>query len=282
MPMRLVLSAPAKINLTLDVLGRRADGYHEIASVIVRLELHDTIAVEPAGALEVECHGAAIPAEQNLALKAAQLLQEVADCRQGARIYVTKRIPIAAGLAGGSSDAAATLLALARLWGLEGHLPVSLSELAARLGSDVPFFLNGPVALAEGRGERLTPLPPLPPRPVVLLKPPFGLSTAKVYGALRLDDFSDGSATQFVAQEIRAGRWPPPERFFNALERPASRLRPELQRYCAAFLEAGAGAVHLSGSGPALYSLFDERGAAEAVYQRLRQAGFEAYLTTTA
>lgn len=280
--MRLVYAAPAKINLTLDVLGRRADGYHEIASVMVRLELHDTIEVEPAGELAVECLGADIPPEQNLALKAARLLQEAAGCRQGARIRITKRIPVAAGLAGGSTDAAATLLALARLWGLEEPGQVPLQELAARLGSDVPFFLDGPVALAEGRGERLTPLPSLPPRPVVLLKPPFALSTAVVYRALRPDDFSDGSATRRAAEEIRGGRWPPPELCINVLERAAFRLRPELGRYRETFLAAGATAVQMSGSGPALFSLFDDSAAARAVHRRLIERGCEAYFTATA
>lgn len=280
--MRLVHTAPAKINLTLDVLGRRADGYHEIASVMVRLELHDTIEVEPADELVLECSGVAIPAEQNLALKAAWLLQDVTGYRGGARIRLTKRIPIAAGLAGGSSDAAATLLALARLWGLEEHLPASPGELAARLGSDVPFFLDGPVALAEGRGERLTPLPPLPRRPVVLLKPPFALSTADVYGALRPNDYSDGSTTRRAVQEIRAGRWPPRELYVNVLERAAFRLCPELGRYRETFLAAGASAVRMSGSGPALYSLFDHAEVAGAVHRRLIECGCEAYLTATA
>jgi 4-diphosphocytidyl-2-C-methyl-D-erythritol kinase len=280
--MRLAVPAPAKINLTLDVLGRRPDGYHEIASVMVRLELHDTIEVEPADELVMECLGAAIPAEQNLALKAGRLLQEAAGCRQGARIRLTKRIPIAAGLGGGSSDAAATLLALVRLWGLEEQLPVSLGELAARLGSDVPFFLDGPVALAKGRGERLTPLPPLPRRPVVLLKPPFALSTADVYKALRPDEYSDGSMTRRAVQEIRAGRWPPLDFYVNVLERAASRLRPDLGRYRDTFLAAGASAVRMSGSGPALYSLFDDAETAGAVHRRLIERGCEAYLTATA
>ncbi len=280
--MRVLSTAPAKINLTLDVLGRRADGYHEIASVMVRLELHDTIEVEPASELAVECLGADIPPEQNLALKAARLLREAAGCRQGARIRISKRIPVAAGLAGGSTDAAATLLALARLWGLEEPDRIHLPALAAQLGSDVPFFLDGPVALAEGRGERLTPLPPLPPRPVVLLKPPFALATAAVYGALRPDDYADGSATRRAVQEIRAGRWPPPELYVNVLERAAFRLRPELGRYRETFLAAGASTVQMSGSGPALFSLFDDAEAAGAVHRRLIEAGCEAYLTATA
>ncbi|HLX57887.1 MAG TPA: 4-(cytidine 5'-diphospho)-2-C-methyl-D-erythritol kinase, partial [Ktedonobacteraceae bacterium] len=156
--------AYAKINLTLEVTGRRADGYHELATVMQTVDLHDTLCLTAGGdgRVRVECTRAELSNEENLAAQAARLLRERFALSQGVLIELRKRIPVAAGLGGGSSDAAAVLLALRQWW----RLPLSLPELqamAATLGSDVPFFLTGGLAFCVGRGERVTPLGPLWP-----------------------------------------------------------------------------------------------------------------------
>jgi 4-diphosphocytidyl-2-C-methyl-D-erythritol kinase len=182
-PGRLVVRAPAKINLTLDVLGRRPDGYHALRSVMQTLELHDTLELRPAPAIRFACDVPALAGEDNLVPRAARLLRTATGYAGGVDVTLHKRIPVNAGLGGGSSDAAATLLALNRLWGL-ALTPERLAELGAALGSDVPFFFYAPLALVSGRGEVVEALPPAPPAFVVLLQPPCGLSTAQVFAAL--------------------------------------------------------------------------------------------------
>ena len=181
------LSAPAKVNLTFEALGRRADGYHEVRTVLHAISLADEVAFAPADELRLVVEppvGAeaadaralspvvsAPTGDDNLVLRAARLLRREAGVTAGAAIRLRKRIPVAAGLGGGSSDAAATLRGLRRLWGLDLDAD-ALRELAAQLGSDVPFFVTGGAALGEGRGERLTPLPPAQGRVVVMAPPP--------------------------------------------------------------------------------------------------------------
>jgi 4-diphosphocytidyl-2-C-methyl-D-erythritol kinase len=178
------LSAPAKVNLVLRILGKRADGYHELETLFERIDLADelTFQIRPSG-LALTCDNPALSCgEDNLVLKAARLLQHTFQMTQGASIHLTKRIPIAAGLGGGSSDAATTLMGLSRLWELE--IPTEqLHALAAHLGSDVPFFLlQQPFAIGKGRGERLEPLPePYPTLWHVVVTPPVTLSTPEVY-----------------------------------------------------------------------------------------------------
>ena len=178
----LCLRAPAKINLYLRVLGKRPDGYHELETVFERVDLADELAFEASRELALTCDDPSLPCgEDNLVLRAARLLQQATGCGAGARIHLTKRIPIAAGLGGGSSDAAAAMVGLNQLWNLwleSSHL----MELGASLGSDVPFFL-APTAFAvgRGRGEQCEPLPPEPPLVHVLVVPPERLSTREVY-----------------------------------------------------------------------------------------------------
>ncbi|MDO9066452.1 MAG: 4-(cytidine 5'-diphospho)-2-C-methyl-D-erythritol kinase, partial [Chloroflexota bacterium] len=164
-------TAPAKINLTLEALGRYPDGYHEIVSILQTIDLCDTLTVESSSHLHLAAPGLDCDESDNLVLKAAQLLREATGCSLGAEMLLTKHIPAASGLGGGSSDAATALVALNQLWEL-GLGSEALADLAARLGSDVPFFLGGATALARGRGERLEPLPPQTGLWVVLTVPP--------------------------------------------------------------------------------------------------------------
>ncbi len=199
--------AYAKINITFEVLGRRKDGYHDVATVLQEIDLKDTIDFELAPSLSLECDCRDLDSSDNLVLKAARLLQQEAAHKGGAKIILKKDIPVAAGLGGGSSDAAAALIALNKLWKLKLSIE-SLVELAASLGSDVPYFIHGSTALAEGRGEKVTPLPPLPRSWVVLLKPSVPVpepKTKAMYGALRSSHYSDGGYTNRAVSAIERG-----------------------------------------------------------------------------
>ena len=183
---KLRLAAPAKINLALDILGKRQDGFHEVAMIMQSVDLHDTVELTLCGSgISLACDSKELPCDQgNLAFRAAELLAQLCGVKQGVHIGLTKRIPLAAGLAGGSSDAAAVLRGLNVLWKLS-LTPHDLEKMAARLGSDVPFCLWGGTALATGRGEILTPLPNFAGYGVVLANPPLQVSTSWVYGNYR-------------------------------------------------------------------------------------------------
>ncbi len=258
----LEIEAPAKVNLTLEVLGRRDDGYHEICSVMQALSLADRLRFELSDDLRLRCAEPSLEDTSNLVWRAAELLRRHAGIRRGATIVLHKRIPVAAGLGGGSADAAATLRALAALW----DLPLSLEalvDLGAQLGSDVPFFL-GPsaCALVGGRGERVWPLPPLPARWVVLLKPPAGIAAGDVYRAFPPARWADGRRTQRWLAAATAGDLPAP---FNDLEPVALEVAPAAAAARDALLAAGAPHAVLSGSGSTYFALVATQPEAELV-----------------
>jgi 4-diphosphocytidyl-2-C-methyl-D-erythritol kinase len=277
------MPAYAKINLTLEVLGRRPDGFHDLASVLQAISLHDTLALAPApdGARTLVCDVPVLAGEANLALRAAHLLAAhvvaAAGSDRGVRIELRKETPVQAGLGGGSADAAAALLALARLWGVAMSAE-TLRELAAQLGSDVPFFLAGGTALVEGRGERVTPLPDAEPLWLVLLKPPVAVPTGAAFAALGPGDWGDGAATAEVAGAVRRGAPLPLDRLVNTFEASVRRDYPLVARAWDDLLAAGAPVVRLSGSGPTLFAPFRELSPAAAAQQRLRAAGHETWL----
>lgn len=272
--------AYAKINLALEVLGRRDDGYHEVSTVLHAIEMADHLAFEESEGLSLECDDPAIAGEGNLVFWAARLLQQAAGSRRGASITLRTGIPVAAGLGGGSSDAAVTLLVLNRLWGV-GMLPDELMELGATLGSDVPFFLqsNG-CALATGRGERIAPLPAAQGWWAVVLRPevaPLVNKTATLYAMLTEEDFSDGSRVTTVVEELKAGRLAA-SGLHNAFERVSEVAFPGLDEYRRVFTRAGAPFAALAGSGPALYTLVDSAEQGREIKDALLQAGREAYM----
>jgi 4-diphosphocytidyl-2-C-methyl-D-erythritol kinase len=265
----------AKINMMLEVLGKRTDGYHEIRSVLQTISLHDRLEVEPAEELVFTCTEPALAGEANLVVRAARLLQARYRLRRGARLRLEKHIPSAAGLGGGSSDAAATLVALTEVWGLA--LPhTELAVLAAELGSDVPFFLIGGTALATGRGEQVQPLPPAPPGWAVLVFSAASLATAAVYQAITPADYSNGAATTQFVQAAQQSRWWPPDRWQNSLTRAAVALCPQIAQAQQALAEAGAPHALLCGSGPTVCAVFDEEEAARQVQGRLLSLGYRA------
>jgi len=269
------LFAPAKVNWTLEVLGRREDGYHEVRTVIQAVDLCDILEFGPGEGVRLRVDGPHEASTDDLVLRAAALLDGGGG--RGARIRLTKRIPVAAGLGGGSSDAAATLRGLDELWGL-GLDGEKLAEMAAGLGSDVPFFLCGGTALVEGRGERVTPLPDIEPVWLVLLVPPLHLpeKTRRMYASLAEADFSDGSRTEACAAVVREGRPLADGDLFNAFEEVAFEVFEGLERYREALLAAGARGVHLAGAGPALFALAEDEASARGMLSRLRAPGGKA------
>ena len=275
--------APAKINLVLEVLGKRDDGYHEIRSLVQTIGLCDVISFELADVISLECSEPSLQTSDNLVVQAAELLREVTGCQKGVKIKLEKRIPWDVGLGGGSSDGAATLLALNRLWKLK--LKTSdLIELAARLGSDIPFFIHGGAALIEGRGEKVTPLAVPVPRRFVLLIPPLpkiSNKTQQLYS--RLDDrhFTDGQLVERAVKIWSKDKQIASNLFFNVFDKVAFDAFPGLKAYWERFAEVGAKDIHLAGSGPALFAPADSKAKAEEMHRRLCQQGLEACAVST-
>jgi len=277
----IILRAPAKINLSLDVLGRRPDGYHALRSVMQAIELYDTLELYPADDLALDCDAPALAGDTNLAWRAAALLRAETGHGDGARLVLRKRIPIDAGLGGGSSDAATALRGLNKLWGL-GLTTERLAALGARLGSDVPFFFYAPTALATGRGETVAALPPPPRAHVVLYKPAIGVSTRHVFAALTPALYGDGAGTEALLAVLRAGQPPSGWPLSNDLQRTVLLLYPEVARALEALREAGAPNPFMTGSGSTCYALFTDEEDARRVYGRLAGDSAWTWLTSTA
>lgn len=281
----LFVPAYAKINLTLDVLGKREDGYHRLASVMQAIALHDTLHIQANddGAIAFDCDIAELRTDDNLALRAARLLAGTApDRRLGARIELRKEIPAQAGLGGGSSDGAQVLTTLNSLWRMDLSAE-RLEALAAQLGSDVPFFVRGGTALIEGRGEYVTPLPDAEPLWLVLAKPPIGVPTAQVFRGLRSESYTGGEDSEAVVSAIRERRTLPFERLTNALEPGVLQMFPPVAVARDLLLNAGAPLVRMSGSGPTLFAPFRSLADAAAVAEQARAntLGVTIWLTHT-
>ena len=273
--------AHAKINRSLEVIRRRGDGYHDIATILQTISLADAVTLAPADGLTVQCDAPGLSGENNLAWRAAIALADYAGVRPRARIDIVKRIPVAAGLGGGSADAAAVLNGLNCLWQL--HLPPSeLAAIAASIGMDVPFLLTGGAALATGRGDALRPLPPLPARQLTLVAPAATIpnKTPALYGALTPADFSDGRDTRALADAAVSdadfagdGR--------NAFTRAAREIFPGLASVMDTAASAAGIPPRLSGAGPAFFMLPSSQARHNAVADALRNSGAKAYLVHT-
>ncbi|HUO63593.1 MAG TPA: 4-(cytidine 5'-diphospho)-2-C-methyl-D-erythritol kinase [Terriglobales bacterium] len=277
-----MLRTSAKVNLVLEVLGKRPDGYHELSTVMQAVDLFDRLTVETAGAITLETSEAALPTDdRNLVVRAARLLREAADVDAGARIVLDKRIPVAAGLGGGSSDAAATLWALNRLWGLRWRRE-RLVELAVKLGMDVPFFLGRGRALGTGRGEVLRPLPGVGGYAMVLVNPGVGLSTQEVYGRVpkgwRAEP--EGTRRMLDALKKRSGAGVAAA-LTNHLERWVEPAMPVIGHMKAALMAAGALGAAMSGSGPTVFGLARSLDQARQIQRRVSRAGWSAWAVKT-
>ena len=263
----ITIDAHAKLNLTLEVLGKRDDGYHEVASIMQTLELADTLTLEPADTLALTCSLPELGGTDNLAFRAAELLRLETGANGGANIHIEKRIPVAAGLGGGSADAVAALVGLNRLWGL-GLSNDRLRYIGAKLGSDVPFLVEGGTATALGRGERVRHLP-TPELPWIVIAVPdadMPDKTAAMYRALTPDNFTRGALTlKLEARILHHGADVPPQLLFNAFDTVARAAVPEVDRCWNDMYAAGAREIHVCGSGPAIYAAVERREIATTI-----------------
>lgn len=277
-------SARAKINLTLDVIAKRTDGFHEVEMVMQTVDLCDylTMTERDDEQIAVTTNAAFVPTdERNLAYKAALLLREATGVRKGALIDIDKRIPVAAGLAGGSADAAAALRGLNRLWNTRlSH--DELAEIGARIGSDVPFCIYGGTAIARGRGEKIERLPSAPCYFVVLVKPAISVSTADIYGALRLDrivehpsarKMTEALSTRDLDRVVLAAG--------NVLEPITTEIHPEVARIKEQLLRMGAVFAQMSGSGPTVFGLTTREQKAKRIAMEFKTWIKEVYLCRT-
>jgi len=285
--------APAKINLGLRVLNRRSDGYHEVRTVFQTISLADQLTVtydrRSNGEVALECDEASLAAKDNLVVRATESLLRVGGWPGSVRIELKKCIPAGAGLGGGSSDAAAVLLALRRLLKPRPH-PVMLAEVAARLGSDVPFFLQGGTAVGLGRGEEVYPLPDQPRRWLVVVAPKIFVSTAEAYRTLgksraRLTAAErqliiNGFQASIAASE-ESGALDPAKLPVNDFESVVFQQFPVLRKWKKRLIEAGALGAMMSGSGSAVFGVFSSLRRAREACKVLRGFGGKVYLTET-
>jgi 4-diphosphocytidyl-2-C-methyl-D-erythritol kinase len=279
----LTLKAFAKVNLVLEVLGRRADGYHEIASVMQTVSLYDVLTLEPASHIKLDFSLPGLPDRANIVLKAAEALAKFAGCSMGAVIGLEKNIPVGAGLGGGSSDAAAVLRGLNRLWRLE-LTREQLAAIGAGLGSDVPFFIYGGACLIGGRGERVTPLADLDQAWFVLLRPDMAVSpdkTAALYRLVKPGHYTSGDLSSGMRELFENRGEAKPAPLYNVFEKVAPAAFPGLDKYMEEFLKAGAPEVHLAGSGPVLFTMLHDERQASGIHARLMAGGLDSYLVTS-
>lgn len=281
---RITRKARAKINLTLDVTGKRQDGYHTVKMVMQSVSLHDDITVtltDEGEGFWLENNLPYLPSDdRNLAMRAAKRFYQAAGVRNpGTRIEIIKRIPVAAGLAGGSTDAAAVLSALDNLHNTALGME-KLCALGLTLGADVPYCLRGGTMLAEGIGEVLTPLPPMPDCDVVLCKPPFSVSTAAVYAEMNGGDLSPRPDTAGILHALEAGDYKGVcHRLYNVMEPVTGGKHPEIQEIRNTLLSCGADGAVMSGSGPTTYGLFSSQSAAQKAYDALIKRYPDTHLT---
>ncbi len=281
----MIVKARAKINLSLDIKGVREDGYHQILTVMQPLELFDLLEISRTEReLRVDCEDPQVPSGPgNIVYNAGKILQEKYLCNYGALIKIKKYIPVAAGLGGGSADAAATISALNQLWQINAGKE-ELYKVAEMVGSDVPFCLLGQTALAGGRGEELTPLPSFDGFGVVLVKPPFGVSTAKVYSLYDELPAPPGSRPDTV-NILRAVE---NKDFYilcklmaNVLEQVTINLHPEIRDIKEELVAAGAAGALMSGSGPTVFGLCKDYESAIEVASRVKAPGCRVIATRT-
>lgn len=279
--MKVYEKAPAKINLLLDVMRKREDGFHEVEMIMTMVDLADRLEMEelPRDTIIISSQAGYIPLdEKNLAFQAAKLIKDRYDVRKGVYIHLDKKIPVAAGLAGGSSDAAAALRGLNRLWGL--HISEDeLCTLGAELGSDVPFCVTGGTAIARGRGEKLERISNPPQCWVVLAKPPINVSTADVYGKLRAAELKYHPSTAAMVSAITRGSFSSIcDHLGNVLESVTLSLYPEVMQLKESMQRLGADGVLMSGSGPTVFGLVNKEAKVSRIYNGLRGFCKEVYV----
>jgi 4-diphosphocytidyl-2-C-methyl-D-erythritol kinase len=280
----MILPAFAKVNLDLRILGVRADGFHDLKTIFQSLALHDVLTFTARrGPFAIECDDPKIPVdERNLIWKAASLLWRTAGGRgnvpRDAVVALRKRVPDQAGLGGGSADAAMAILGLAKIWNVQLDVP-TLSRVAASVGADVPFFLIGGTALGLGRGDDIYPLVDMPRTYVVIVRPQFGVSTVEAYGWY---DTEPRRSTRVANRRPLHERWPEwAANLRNDLEPAVTRHHPTIGRIKQALLDAGATFAAMSGSGSAVFGLFERVDAARRTAADLARPGWSVVATRT-
>ncbi|CAH0305392.1 4-diphosphocytidyl-2-C-methyl-D-erythritol kinase [Peribacillus sp. Bi96] len=270
--MKLMEKAPAKINLALDVLFKRPDGYHEVEMIMTTVDLADRIELKEikGNQIKILSHNRFVPDDhRNLAYQAAFILKERFGINKGVSITIEKNIPVAAGLAGGSSDAAATLRGLNRLWKL-GLSMDELAEIGAEIGSDVSFCVYGGTALARGRGEKITHLPAPPKCWVILAKPTIGVSTADIYKRLQVSKMEHPDVPGMISAINENSYEDVCQGLGNVLEQVTLQLYPEVANIKDQMKTFGADSVLMSGSGPTVFGLVEHDSRMQRIYNGLR------------
>lgn len=265
-------NAPAKITLSVDVLGKRNDGFHDVEMVMTTVDLADRVALTSLrnNHIEVAADNQYVPNdERNLAYKAALALKNSYHITQGVRIEIEKNIPVSAGLGGGSSDAAAVLRGLNKLWALGIPLP-ELADLGATIGSDVPFCVYGSTALAQGRGEIISELPPPPVTWAILAKPNIGVSTRIIFSRLIVEDLPHPNTSEVLNAISEQNFYKLCGNVGNVLETVTTSLYPNVMRIKEKMIQAGASGVFMSGSGPTIVGLVEHQHKAIRIYNGLR------------
>ena len=278
--MKIWEKAPAKINLTLDVIGKRKDGYHEVEMVMVMIDLADRLSFEniDGDKIVLTSNSGIIPNdERNLVYKAAKLIKDRFNIKTGVKIFLEKNIPIAAGLAGGSSDAAATLRGLNRLWSLQIS-EEELMKLGEEIGSDVPFCVTGGTALVKGRGEKVIKLNSLPPGWVILAKLPLSVSTAEIYRNLDWEEINDQPNTNEMIKAIDERNFSQiTSNLKNVLEEVTFSLYPTVKHLKSQMKQFGGEGVLMSGSGPTVFAITNKKSKVTRIVNALRGFCREVY-----
>jgi len=260
------IKAPAKLNLSLEIIGKRPDGYHDISSIFQTVSLFDSIDVQPADEIRLNTPGFDLPIADNIVYKTASTMRRKYGVSNGARIVLEKKIPISAGLGGGSSDAASTIKILNDLWEL--NLTTSeLSAFASTIGSDVPFFIEGGTSFVHGKGELIRELPDLQLGWIVIIVPDIEITnkTATMYSYLNKESYTAGGLSRKLEARIRNGGDCPPQLMFNGFFDTAIANQPGLEKVLAVLNEVGIKEIHLTGSGPSLFTVVTRKEIATAL-----------------
>ena len=273
-----------KINITLEVIGRFPDGYHQIVSVMQAIELCDTLSFKLSFNQHINfiCDMPVIQTDDNLVLKAARLLKEYSEHPYGADIHLEKIIPVSSGLGGGSSNAAVTLLSLNQLWDLNLNQD-TLTMLAKKIGSDVAFFLNSPSCIAEQKGDTITQIKSVQPTNMVLVVPKIDLQekTKNMYNLISTKDYTDGKLSFKTAKLIESGQLPTHYPMYNIFKKVAMESFPEISLAEKAMIESGASQVQLSGSGPSLFTFTKSTNESKRISEKLAALGYNPIISKT-
>jgi 4-diphosphocytidyl-2-C-methyl-D-erythritol kinase len=273
-------TAQAKVNLTLEVLKKRGDGFHDIRSVVQTFDFADKLRLQAGAKIEYKCNLPQWSATKSLVSKTVDLLRNSYGYKQGVTIEIEKKIPLSSGLGGDSSDAAAVMKGLNLLWNLKLSQS-DLLKIAAQLGSDVPLFLYGGTVLVEGRGEKIRPLHAMPHMYVVLLLPKIQKpenKTQQMYAQLSVRHYTAGTITEGFINMLEGRATGQKTGLYNVFDEVALRFFSGLLEYRQKFQEAGALEVHLAGSGPTLFALMRDEIKAMEIQKRLQAKGLESYL----